>query len=88
MKKSKLFPPFLMLFTGALSLLAMIVTGYELKSMLLVLLIVMVVFYFIGSLIQKMVAFFEKENEEKAEKEGEVIEKEADNPENKESEQA
>ena len=81
MKKNKLFAPFLMLFAAAVASIVMFRGNYDTTELLLILLCVMIFFYCIGNLIQKKVVSFmnqikEKEAEE-AEKEGEVIEKEA-----------
>jgi hypothetical protein len=81
MKKHKLIAPFLMLFAGAVAYLCMLLFGYEFRYSVLILFLVLVVFYLIGSLIQNKINMFVDENEEKlreeAEAEGAVIEKEA-----------
>lgn len=80
MKKSKLFAPFLMLLAGAIACIIMYGSHYDTMEMLLILLAVLLIFYAAGYLIQKQVVSFMKQiqeqEEEKAEKEGEVIEKE------------
>lgn len=81
MKKNKLFAPFLMLFAGAVVSIVMYIKQYSMKQMLIILLCVLIAFYLIGCLIQKKVVSFmqqikEKEEAEKAQIEGEVIEKE------------
>lgn len=81
MKKNKLFAPFLMLLAGAVVSIVMYIKRYDLQQMLTILIGVLVIFYLIGWLIQKKVWNFmkqikEKEAEEKALEEGEVIEKE------------
>ena len=79
MKNDKLFAPFLTLLALAIALLCTIRWHYSLLETLCVLLIVLIVFYAIGSLIQRRVNKFIADNEEKAreaaEKEGSVIEK-------------
>ncbi len=91
MKKDKLFAPFLTLFACALCLLFMLYFGRNLKDILIALLIVLLIFYTIGYLIQSRINKFVKENEELEEKraaeEGAVIEKEASEDENIESEE-
>lgn len=85
--KRKLLPPFLMLFTGAVSSLIMISLHYEAKTMLIILLGVLLVFYFAGYAIKKMLDRFEAENERSLD-EGEVIEKEALQEESEEAEES
>lgn len=81
MKKGKLFAPFLTLLAAAVTLLVTLLSGYKLNRIAWILLIVIIVFYIIGSLIASRVTKFVVENEakaqEEAEKEGAVIEKEA-----------
>lgn len=84
--KRKLLPPFLMLFTGAVSSLIMIRLNYDTKTMLMILLGVLLVFYFAGCGIKKMLDLFETENERRLD-EGEVIEKEALQEESEETEE-
>lgn len=57
------------------------VWGYSLKDKLIILLLVLLVFFFLGSLMQGLLDYFDKQNEQKAEEEGEVLEKEADSEE-------
>lgn len=80
MKKDKLFAPFLMLFAGAVASIVMFRNHYDTKQMLTILLVVLIVFYTAGCIIQNRVRAFVKEIKEKEEQqeqdEGEVIEKE------------
>lgn len=77
MKKLKLFAPFLMLLAGAIASIMMFYFQYPVNQMLPRLLVVLLVFYLIGCMIQKkLISFVEQIREEEA-KEGEVIEKEA-----------
>lgn len=78
MKKSKLFAPFLMLLAGAVASIMMYHFDYGLKQMLTILLIVLLVFYVAGFFIQKKIVSFVEQIKEEEEKEGEVIEKDAD----------
>lgn len=78
MKKIKLFAPFLMLFAGAVASIMMYHFDYGLKQMLTILLIVLLVFYVAGFFIQKKIVSFVEQIKEEEEKEGEVIEKDAD----------
>lgn len=70
-----------MLLAGAISFAMMYYWHYPLVDMLWILLIVLIIFYIIGLLIQKRVNKFEEENylkeQDEAAKEGAVIEKEA-----------
>lgn len=80
MKKDKLFAPFLMLFAGAIASIVMFQNHYDTKQMLTILLVVLIVFYLAGYIIQNRVRAFVKEIKEKEEQQeqdrGEVIEKE------------
>ena len=58
MKKEKLFAPFLMLFAGAVSSIAMYLFRYSMEEMLPVLLAVLIIFYIAGCMIQKNVVSF------------------------------
>lgn len=78
MKKSKLFAPFLMLLAGAVASIMMYHFDYGMKQMLTILLIVLLAFYMAGFFIQKKVISFVEEIKEEEEKEGEVIEKDAE----------
>lgn len=89
MKKNKLFAPFLTLVAVAISFFLMLKWEYKRIDMLWTMLVILIVFYIIGSVIQKRINKFVEENEallkEKEELEGAVIEKEA-NAENSEEE--
>lgn len=75
-RRRRLIPPFVMLLAGAVVSIAMRLFRYETRTMLIVLLIVLVVFYLVGEVIKYMLDQFEKQIEEKKAREGEVIEKE------------
>lgn len=75
-KKRRLIPPFVMLSAGAVTSITMRVLHYEMKTMLIILLCVLVGFYIAGSVIKYMLDKFEKQIEEAGMEEGEVIEKE------------
>lgn len=80
MKKSRLFAPFLMLLAGAVASIVMFRNHYDTKEMLTVLLVVLLVFYAAGCLIENRINAFVRQIKEKEEQqeqdEGEVIEKE------------
>lgn len=75
-KKRKLIPPFVMLLAGAITSITMRVLHYELKTMLIILLCVLVGFYVAGCVFKGMIDRFERQIEEAGMEEGEVIEKE------------
>lgn len=75
-RKRKLIPPFVMLFAGAVTSITMRVLHYEMKTMLIVLLCVLLGFYIAGCVLKGMLDRFESQIEETALEKGEVIEKE------------
>lgn len=86
-RRRRLIPPIVMLSAGAVVSIAMRIFRYDTRTMLLVLLAVLLVFYLIGEVIKYMMDQFEKQIEESRRQEGEVIEKELsedEQPENKE----
>lgn len=76
MRRDRLFAPFLMLLAGAVAGIVMRYFRYSTKEMLPILLIVLLVFYFAGCLIQKKVNTFMEQIKQEEAKEGEVVEKE------------
>lgn len=76
MKKSRLFAPFLMLLAGAVASIVMRYFRYSTGEMLPILLGVLIIFYFVGCLIQKKVTAFMDQIREEEAKAGEVVEKE------------
>lgn len=64
-----------MLTAAAVTALIVYFRGYGLKVMVIALLAVLVVFYFIGSVIKMVMDSYYKANEELVSDEGEVIEK-------------
>ncbi len=60
--KRKWIPPFLMLFTGAISSIIMFLLRYETKNMLMILIGVLISFYIIGCLFKWMLDVFDKQN--------------------------
>ncbi len=75
-RKRKLIPPFVMLLAGAITSITMRVLHYDMKTMLIILLGVLLGFYIAGCVIKGMLDRFEKQIEEADMEEGEVIEKE------------
>ena len=76
--KRKLLPPFVMLTAGLITSIRTFCLHYDTKSSLIILLVVLIVFYALGSGLKFLLDTFDKENEKKALDEGEVIEKEAE----------
>ena len=75
-KKRRLIPPFVMLTAGAITSITMRILHYEMKTMLIILLCVLLGFYMAGSVIEFMLNKFEKQILDASMEEGEVIEKE------------
>lgn len=82
-RKLKMLPAFIMLLAGALTSIITYLVHYETKIALIILLCVMLLFYILGVILQKLIVSFEKANKlaeeerEKAENaEGKVVEKE------------
>lgn len=75
-KKRRLIPPFVMLSAGAVTSITMRLLHYEMKTMLIVLLCVLLGFYIAGCILKSMLDRFEHQIVEAAMEEGEVIEKE------------
>lgn len=74
--KRKLLPPLVMLTAGLITSIRTFYLHYDTKSSLIILLIVLVIFYGLGSALKFMLDTFEKENEKRALDEGEVVVKE------------
>ncbi|MBQ3105374.1 MAG: hypothetical protein IJC59_05890 [Lachnospiraceae bacterium] len=80
--KLKLLPPIVMLLAGSITAILTYYFKYEIKAALIILLSVLLVFYFIGSIFAGIVFSFNKaiweEEQKKKEEEGLVVEIEAD----------
>lgn len=78
-KKMKMFPMILMLAAGSFTSIMTYYFQYEIKTALLVLLSVLLVFYCLGLLLVNVIASFDKKNEEERRarelEEGVVVEK-------------
>ena len=70
-------PLVLMLVAGVITCVVNLVRGYSTLSQLTALLVVLVLFYLLGSILKWTLDYFDKQNEQKAAEEGEVIEKES-----------
>lgn len=81
--KLRLLPTFIMLVAGAFTSVITYVVHYETKTALIILLCVLLGFYILGVILQKMIYSFEKANEpkeeEETEEEGKVVEKDGEN---------
>lgn len=76
MKKRKMLAPFLMLLSGAAASIAMFIMRYDFLEMLVILLLILIGFYIIGTVITWLLNRFDRQNEKAAAaEEGEVIEK-------------
>lgn len=73
--KRKMIPLFLMLVAGAITSIMTYIKNYELMPMLWTLLGVLVGFYVLGVIIEKVLDLFDAEIEERRKAEGAVIEK-------------
>ena len=71
-------PLVLMLVAGAVTCIFTLVNDYPVWEKLLSLLIVLLVFYFLGSLLCWVLDTFDIQNAKRAKEEGEVIEKESE----------
>lgn len=69
-------PLILMLTAGAVTCIITFVQKYSVLGKLTALLVVLVIFYLLGSILRWTLDYFDKQNEEKSKEEGEVIEKE------------
>nr|WP_305134852.1 hypothetical protein [uncultured Acetatifactor sp.] len=77
----KNIPLLLMLTAGAVTCIITYIKKYPVHIQLIALFTVLLVFYVLGSVLVWTVGYFEKQNEEKRAEEGEVIEKDSENPE-------
>lgn len=71
----KNLPLILMLSAGAVTCVINLIRQYPLLDQLTVLFVVLLVFYFLGEIIKWTLDLFDRQNENRVPKEGEVIEK-------------
>ena len=71
-------PLVLMLVAGAITCIFTFVNDYPIWEKLLSLLIVLLVFYFLGSLLRWVLDMFDMQNAKRAKEEGDVIEKDSE----------
>lgn len=74
----KNMPLILMLIAGAVTCIITFIQNYSVLGKLVSLLIVLLIFYFLGSVLRWTLDYFDRQNEKKSKEEGEVIEKEAE----------
>ncbi|MBQ8117170.1 MAG: hypothetical protein IJ147_03840 [Lachnospiraceae bacterium] len=74
----KNLPLILMLTAGAITCVINLIRHYSVISQLIVLLIVLILFYVLGSAIKWTLDYFDAQNEQLFSNEGEVIEKESE----------
>lgn len=83
-KQLKLLPAFIMLVAGAITSVLTFYWSYDTKDALVILLIVLLLFYVLGAVLQKLIFKFEEANkpepeenveEESTSEEGKVVEK-------------
>lgn len=80
-------PLILMLVAGGVTCIITFIQNFSVFKKLVSLLIVLLVFYFLGSLLRWTLDYFDQQNEKKSKEEGEVIEKETDDEEKKKAAQ-
>ncbi len=78
-------PLILMLVAGAITCIITFVQKYSILGKLVSLLVVLLVFYFLGSLLRWTLDYFDEQNEIRNKEEGEVIEKDAEEVEGEEN---
>lgn len=74
----KNMPLVLMLVAGAVTCVITFIRDYSIMGKLISLLVVLVIFYVLGSILKWTLDFFDSQNEKRNQEEGEVIEKEAE----------
>ena len=78
----KYIPLILMLTAGAMTCIISMVREYSMLRQMTVLFVVLVLFYLLGSIIKWTLDYFDRQNEKIAGEQGEVIEKDMENPDN------
>lgn len=73
--KTKKIPAIIMLSAGSVTCIATYLNHYSLKEMLIALIIVLVIFLIVGYVIKMVLDSFELPEEDEAENDGEVVEK-------------
>lgn len=81
-------PLILMLVAGTVTCIITFIQKFSILNKLVSLLIVLLIFYFLGSLLRWTLDYFDQQNEIKSKAEGEVIEKETEETEGAEEKKA
>lgn len=81
-------PLYLMLVAGAATCIITYVRNYSVVSKLTALLVVLLIFWLLGSVLKWTLEYFEQQNAKRLKEEGEVIEKEAENAEDEKKEES
>ena len=76
----KNIPLLLMLTAGAVTCIITYVRQYSITAKLVALFLVLVIFWLLGSILEWTLNYFDAQNEKRRKEEGEVIEKETENP--------
>ena len=79
----KYMPIILMLVAGAVTCIITFVKDYSISAKVLSLILVLVLFYLLGSALKWTLDYFDKQNEKRNQEEGEVIQKETETVDNK-----
>lgn len=83
----KYMPIILMLVAGAVTCIITFVKDYSISAKVLSLILVLVLFYLLGSALKWTLDYFDKQNEKRNQEEGEVIQKETETVDNKQTRQ-
>ena len=81
----KYMPIILMLVAGAVTCIITFVKDYSISAKVLSLILVLVLFYLLGSALKWTLDYFDKQNEKRNQEEGEVIQKETETVDNKQT---
>lgn len=74
----KNLPLLLMLTAGAVTCIVTYIMEYSMSAKLISLFVVLLLFYFFGSILKWTLDYFDRQNEEKQKETGEVIEKDSE----------
>ena len=77
----KNMPLILMLVAGAVTCIITFIQNYTVLNKMVSLLVVLVIFYILGSILRWTLDYFDSQNEKNNKEQGEVIEKEAEDEE-------
>ena len=83
----KYMPIILMLVAGAVTCIITFVKDYSISAKVLSLILVLVLFYILGSALKWTLDYFDKQNEKRNQEEGEVIQKDTETVDNNQTKQ-